>query len=224
MARVSAGGVWLIYAALSNVQFPDQSDSLRLMRQPLAGGPPQLVFATKSTNLNFDCPYRSGAPCFVSELSSDAKRLILESFDPSDGRRRTLFSVVAPTEKPINWTISPDGSRIAMTGVDPEGGIEVRSLAGEVERRIEIKDWPNPLAVDWSADGTSLWVSHFGLIASPSGPIGATLLRVDLDGHAQPLWETRGGRYTWGISSPDGRYLAIRGAASERNAWMIENF
>jgi hypothetical protein len=47
-------------------------------------------------------------------------------------------------------------------------------------------------------------------------------LRVDLDGRPQPLWETRGGRYTWGISSPDGQYLAIRGAASERNAWLIK--
>ena len=78
--------------------------------------------------------------------------------------------------------------------------------------------------IDWTADSKSLLISHFGLIDSPSGPIGVTILRVDFDGHVQPLWETRAGRLTWAIASPDGRYLAIRAPMSERNALMIENF
>jgi len=36
--------------------------------------------------------------------------------------------------------------------------------------------------------------------------------------------DTRGGQYTWAIPSPNGKYLAIYGPATERNAWMIENF
>jgi hypothetical protein len=112
-----------------------------------------------------------------------------------------------------------------MTGDDPEGRIEIRSsLTGEIETRIRIRDWPNPFAIDWAADGKTLLVSHAGLTDSPSGPIGTTLLRVDLNGHAQPIWETRGGRYTWALASPDGKYLAIRGATTGRNAWMIANF
>jgi hypothetical protein len=69
-----------------------------------------------------------------------------------------------------------------------------------------------------------VFVSHAGLIESPSGPIGATLLRVDLEGHVQPLWGTKSGRYTWAVASPDGKYLAIRAPETERNAWMMENF
>jgi hypothetical protein len=48
--------------------------------------------------------------------------------------------------------------------------------------------------------------------------------RVGLDGRVQPVWETRGGRYTWAIPSPDGKYLAVRAPAMERNARMIANF
>ena len=111
-----------------------------------------------------------------------------------------------------------------MTGADPQGRIEIRSLTGEIESRIEVQGWENPLSIDWAADGKSLFVSNPGLIESPAGPIGATLLKVDLEGHVQPLWETKGGRYTWAVASPDGKYLAVRGPATERNAWLIENF
>jgi hypothetical protein len=110
-----------------------------------------------------------------------------------------------------------------MTGDDP-GHIEMRSLTGQIETRIEVKGWPNLWDLDWAADGKAVFVSHPGLIESPSGPIGTTLLRVDLQGRVQPLWETRGARYTYAIPSPDGKYLAIRGATTERNAWMMENF
>jgi hypothetical protein len=80
------------------------------------------------------------------------------------------------------------------------------------------------LSIDWAADGKSVFISHVGLLDSPLGPIGAVVLRVDLQGNVQPLWETRGGRYTWAIASPDGKYIAIRDPLSERNAWMVENF
>jgi hypothetical protein len=111
-----------------------------------------------------------------------------------------------------------------MVGTDPQGGIEVRSLTGRIERSIHSQRWPNPLLIDWSADDTAVIVDHFGLVHSPSGPIGVTLLRVALDGTVQPLWDTRAGRHAWGIYSPDGGYLAIRAPAVERNVWMVENF
>jgi len=63
MARVSPDGNWLIYAALSNVKFPNQSNSIRLMRVPIAGGVPQMIVETKGTAPDFDCPHRSDAQC-----------------------------------------------------------------------------------------------------------------------------------------------------------------
>jgi Tol biopolymer transport system component len=226
MARVSPDGAWLIYTAL----FPQESDTVRLMRVPLSGDAPQVIFesngrTSSASALNISCPHHSGSPCVFSEgffeLESD-----FSSFDPLSGKRHLLFRITRSMErqKTINWTISPDGSRIAITGADPQGRIEIRSLSGQIQTRIEVKGWPNPLSIDWAADGKAVFVSHTGLIESPSGPVGATLLRVDLEGHVQPLWETRGGRYTWAIASPDGKYLAIRVPATERNAWMVENF
>ena len=219
VVRVSSDGKSLIYSAL----FPKESDAVRLLRVPLAGGAPQVVL--QHVGNNFDCPHRPGAPCIASEGNTQGE-ILFTSFDPLSGTLHPLFRVAPLIDRRniINWTISPDGSRIAMTGADPQGRIEIRSLTGEIKSRVELKEWPNPLSIDWAADGKALFVSHIGLIASPSGPIGATLLRVDLEGHAQPLWETRGGRYTWALASPDGKYLAIRGPAIERNAWMIENF
>jgi len=129
-----------------------------------------------------------------------------------------------PVDNVFNWTESPDGSHIAVLGADEQGQIQIRSLAGKVERAIEVKGWPNPVNIDWAADSNSVLISHFGLIDSPSGPIGMTILRVDFEGHVQPVWESRAGRMAWAVASPDGKYLAIRDPVSERNAWMIENF
>jgi DNA-binding winged helix-turn-helix (wHTH) protein/Tol biopolymer transport system component len=222
VARAAPDGAWLNYTAL----FPAESNTVRMMRVPLAGGAPQRIFETTANN--FDCPAHSGLQCVLSEQNS-RHETILTGFDPTSGVRHELFRVAPVTDGraisgTINWTVSPDGTHIAMTGSDSQGRVEIRSLRGEIENRVEIKGWLNPLSVDWAADGKSVFVSSPGLIESHSGPIGATLLRVDLDGHVQPLWETRGGRYTWAIASPNGKYLAIREPATERNAWMLENF
>lgn len=192
------------------------------MRVPLSGGPAQRVLS--SIGNNFDCPRRPGAQCVASEVNAQGE-VLFSAFDPRSGASHPLFRMhLADKRNILNWTISPDGSRLAMTGADAQGGVEILSLTGQIETRIQVQGWPYPLSVDWAADGKRLFVSHTGLAASPAGPIGATLLDVDLAGHAQVLWETRGGRYTWSIASPDGKYLAIRAPATERNAWMIENF
>jgi Tol biopolymer transport system component/DNA-binding winged helix-turn-helix (wHTH) protein len=224
MLRASPDGKWLLYMALSNVQFPNQSDFTRLMRVPMAGGAPELMLQLRTTNTNFDCARHPGGPCVVEEIGYEAKQCTFIGLDPTDGAHHELFRIALPGGREHNWTVAPDGSRLAMTGIDPQGGIEIRSLTGRIEKTIEVKGWPNLFTIDWAVNGKALFVCNRGLIASPSGLTGATLLRVDLEGHARPVWETRTGRATWGITSPDGKYLAVRGAATERNAWMIENF
>jgi len=47
---------------------------------------------------------------------------------------------------------------------------------------------------------------------------------MDLQGNARFLWEQRGGFGTYGVPSPDGRHLAMRGWYVEANLWMMENF
>lgn len=213
--RVSPDGAWVIYPVLSNV-----SGESRLMRAPLAGGPPQVIFE-RTRVLNFSCSHRSDSLCVFAESTPDGKEFVFSGFDPASAARHELFRTA---RNPLNWTMSPDGSRIAIIGDDAQGRIEIRSLTGRIESRVEARGWPHPFTIDWAADGNSLFVSHPGLMDDPSGPIGATVLHVNFDGRVQPLWETRGGRYAWAIPSPDGRYLAIRGATTGRNAWLIDNF
>ena len=82
-----------------------------------------------------------------------------------------------------------------------------------------MKGWANFYGgrPEWSADGKGLFVTS---------DVGkeSTLLYVDLKGRAHPVWELKGQDQTYGVPSPDGRYLAVLGGTTESNAWMIENF
>ncbi|HMI52303.1 MAG TPA: hypothetical protein VK525_12380 [Candidatus Saccharimonadales bacterium] len=57
-----------------------------------------------------------------------------------------------------------------------------------------------------------------------SSPQGATLLRVNLDGKATPIWQNSQPLEIWGVPSPDGRHIAMFGTSAESNVWMIDDF
>ena len=54
--------------------------------------------------------------------------------------------------------------------------------------------------------------------------MASPLLRVDLNGAAQPLWHQSQANHAWGYPSPDGRHLAIMRSSTESNVWVINNF
>jgi hypothetical protein len=107
------------------------------------------------------------------------------------------------------------------------------SLSGRSDREVTVKGWSNITGLDWAADGKSLYC---GSVSAQ----GITLLHVDLHGNARVLWQsnaqlnvrrfgvfarlTVGGNAIWGIPSPDGRFLAIRGEVRNSNVWMLEGF
>jgi Tol biopolymer transport system component len=114
--------------------------------------------------------------------------------------------------------LSPDGSTLAMSKRD-EAEIHIRllSLAGGSDREITVKGWPNVSSLDWAPDGKAFYV---GSVSLP----GYALLHVDLKGNARVLWQYKGSGDVWGAPSPDGRYLAIAGFATNSNVWMLEGF
>lgn len=139
-------------------------------------------------------------------------------FDPLQGKSHEVLTLDVHPGGLYNWMPSPDGSRIVFTDYNPlEGRIRLLSLEGEPERDIVVKGWAGFNSVDWSADSKSLFVSS-------QSPTSSTLLRVDLQGHATPLWDQRGAWRTWAIAAPNGRELAILGMTSGSNVWTIENF
>ncbi len=115
--------------------------------------------------------------------------------------------------------LSPDGSTFAISrGSKPEIHIRLLSVSGGSDREITVKGWPNITGVEWTRDGK-------GLYCGTVSPQSNTLLYVDLKGNARVLWQYKGGSgEIWGLPSPDGRYLAIRGDIFNSNVWMIEGF
>jgi hypothetical protein len=73
------------------------------------------------------------------------------------------------------------------------------------------------LPIAWAADGKALFVPVVD-------PEGAKLLNVSLRGDVYTIRVNRGGNYTAGVPSPDGRHLAIESTADNRNIGMMENF
>jgi hypothetical protein len=200
---------------LANHQIGD--NSTRLMRARTSGGSPQSMMDVPRI-ANYACARPPSDVCFVGQMSEDQKKLIFSSFDPAQGKAHEVLILDTHPGTLTNWMPSPDGSQIVLSEYNPlEGRIRLLSLKGEAERDIVVKGWAGFNSVDWSAGGKSFLVSS-------QSPTSSTLLRVELDGHATPLWDQRGAWRTWAIASPNGRELAILGMTSGSNVWMIENF
>jgi Tol biopolymer transport system component/DNA-binding winged helix-turn-helix (wHTH) protein len=216
LARLNADSSEILYT-LSPA--PRDSDRrMRLMRMPLSGGTPQLVFAEPGIN-NFQCARSPSNVCIVSEFS--ANHLNLSIFDPANGEKRPLKRFEGSDWYLYNWTLSPNGSTLALAKYQRlPGPAEIRlfRIAGGKERSLTLKDWSAISSLDWAADGRSIWVTA----SSPTGI--QTLLHVDLQGEAKPVFQEPEKYLGWAIPSPNGRHVAIWEASSSSNAWLLEDF
>jgi Tol biopolymer transport system component len=187
------------------------------MRVPVNGGSPQTILQRSEAG-NLSCSRPPSELCALDERSPDLKTLTISALDPLRGKGRELFALDVHPGGLYSWMLSPDGSRMVFVEFSPrEGHIRLLSLKGEPESEIIVKGWAGFNSVDWAADSKSLFVSS-------QAPTSATLLHVDLQGHATPLWDQRGSWRTWAIAAPNGRYLAILGMTSSSNVWMIDNY
>ena len=187
------------------------------MRVRSNGDTPELVMEVPRL-ANYACPLPPSDICFVGQFSEDGQKTHVDAFDPVTGKRREVRTVSIHPGVNNNWMPSPDGSRLAFSEFNIlEGRIRLLSLRGDPDRDIVVKGWAGFNAVNWAADGKSLFVSS-------QSPTSSTLLHVDLEGHATPLWDQRGAWRIYGVPAPNGRELAIAGITSDSNVWMIENF
>ncbi len=219
MPRMSPDGASLLFLQGKPAYRPRQStDNLaRVMRVRLSGGAPEQVMQVPRI-ANYACPQPPSQECFVGQLSEDGQTLHVSAFDPLVGKPHEVRSFGIHPGGLHNWMPSPDGSRLVFIEFNAlEGHIRLLSLKGDPDSDFVVKGWAGFNSVDWAADGKSLFVSS-------QSPTSSTLLHVDLEGHATPLWDQRGGWRTWAIASPSGRELAIAGMTSGSNVWMIDNF
>jgi eukaryotic-like serine/threonine-protein kinase len=162
------------------------------------------------------CARSPATLCAIAERSADRKQLVFTTFDPVKGRGRELATWKSDETADYPWDLSPDGTRIAILK-NREGQIHILSLNGRAPRDIAVKGWNILTSAVWTTDGKGLFVSSYT-------PRGAVLLNMDLQGNARLLWEQPGGFDIYGVPSPDGRHVAMRGWYVEGNLWMMENF
>lgn len=218
LPRLTPDGKQLVY--LQYRRAFDWSDSVRMMRIPVAGGPPQLVLEARGLT-NEQCARQPSTLCLYSV--SDNKRLTFFSFDAEHGKGQEVAHIEDDLPYSYNWSLSPDGSVLALAksnklDIAVQPVIRLLTLKDGKERSMMLKDWSSINSIDWTADGKSLWVS-----ASTTTGTNA-LLNVDLQGRVHPVWEQTKMYVGWAIPSPDGRYLALWQASGNSNVWMVENF
>jgi serine/threonine protein kinase len=216
-ALSSPDGKWVIFQVRS---IPGgNSVPVQLMRVPMTGGSPELIFSMREFSSSF-CARPPSHLCAVAETTADRKQTIVSVFDPVKGRGPELARFdLDPVPNEDHWPlcdISSDGTRLVISG-SPEGPIQIRSLRNQSARVIRVKGLNNMRNLGWTGDGK-------GLLVSTSSMEGNLLLHVDLQGRTQVLRRCSEGQGCYGGSSPDGRHLAIYDWKLSSNMWMMENF
>jgi Tol biopolymer transport system component/DNA-binding winged helix-turn-helix (wHTH) protein len=216
--RLSPDGSMLIY--LTSPKLGDKDEKVRLMRVPIAGGPPQLVLEAPRI-VNQQCAHLPSQLCIYSEVSPGEERFF--QFDPLTGATQEMLWAKIEGKDPynFNWTLSPDGRLLAVAkknGVTKEPGVSIYSLADHTQRSLKVQTWAGISSIDWAADSRNLWA-----VAYTTRDTWA-LLKVDLEGRVSPMLEEKQMRIGWAIPSPDGLRLALWEASGSANAWLVEDF
>jgi serine/threonine protein kinase len=234
-ARVSPDGAWVLYLAPPLNEAATYT-GVRLMRAPIKGGPSELVLIASIPEYGYyHDPVCARAPaklCVITEEADDHQHLIFTAFDPVKGRDRELARFdVASNNGAYDWDLSPDGTRMAVLKTS-QNRVHILSFDGEAPREIVVKSGAALQTVNWTSDGK-------GLFASSATPQGSVLLRIDLQGNSQVVWQQKGSIAPWGgdldlgmggpsapwaVPSPDGRHVAIYSWTLSANMWMMEKF
>lgn len=216
LPRLSPDGKQIIYL---QYRLPfEYSGVIRMLRIPLAGGPPELVLEGLGIT-NQQCARLPSRLCLYSQ--AEDRRLTFFSFDPVRGKGEEIARIDDDLPYFYNWSLSPDGLMLATAkkmDATQQPEVRLRTLKDGKERSLKLQGWSAISALDWAADGKSLFVS----VSTTTG--ANALLRVDLQGRARPLLEQSKMFVGWAIPSPDSRSVALWQASGNSNVWMVENF
>jgi len=214
-AVLSPDGKWVIIAV-----WPGPSMPQPIMRVPITGGSPELIFMRSASGGGVFCAKHSSNLCALVEQSEDHKQMVVTAFDPLKGRGSELARFDLDPNFNQNFdhllcNISPDGTRLAASR-GPGGPMQIRYLRSGRTQTIPVKSLSRMQNVSWDADGNGLFVSNMT-------HDGSEIVHVDLLGNAKVLWQ-RNTNASFVRPSPDGRHLAIYENRQSANIWMMENF
>ena len=208
-AQVSPDGTAVLYAR--NEADRGGAAFRGIFRRPLAGGAPTVVFNT-TTYSSFDC---TRDQCVISQ--GEGVDLVFYELDPIAGLGVEVARTPLPNQDPefVNWALSHDGTRIALT--DFGSLIRILDISSEGQNDY---GWTALEHLAWTAGGNGLFV--VGLPENGPRLNNFGLLHVDDAGEATVVRHQVNQWYDWPESSPDGRYLAFAFSELESNVWMIE--
>ncbi|MCU1241841.1 MAG: hypothetical protein JWO71_2567 [Candidatus Acidoferrum typicum] len=214
--RLNPDGSEILYLVMPDADEP--AGQIHLMRVPVNGGTPQLVLQEPQIE-NIQCARTPSTLCLFSRNELHAIRFF--SFDAVTGKKRELKQFTRSSELKFNWTLSGDGSMLAMAawrqGQAP-GEIQIFSVDTGKQRTFTLNGWTRIASIDWAADSRSIWVSACDMSGTQ------TLLKVDLHGKAIPMLQDTQRYMGWAIPSPDGQRVAIWQASGSSNVWSLHGF
>jgi Tol biopolymer transport system component len=142
----------------------------------------------------------------------------LRNLDPVRGLGRQAAEMSTSSASKPTWSVSSDGSRIAVTDSRPPGQVRIFDLTNSSDRVISIVPHRNIWDVTWAADGNSLF-------AMASQDPDLVILQIELNGKTHVVInQGRAHLLESPRPSPDGRHLAFSQLTWESNAWLLENF
>src|SRR5262249_53533445 len=130
------------------------------------------------------CAQPRSNTCLLAEQSEDRKQMIVSILDPMKGRGPELARLnfdrdLEALGEPI-CIISPDGTRFAMAR-SSESPLEIRSLRGQLIRKIPSQSVGVLHWLTWSADQKGFFVTR------QAAPSVSELLYLDFKGKATLL-------------------------------------
>ena len=212
--RLSPDGTQVLYIA--NPNWGDMSFQTALMAMSMNGGTAKQIAKAEWIS-NHQCSRFPASACIYSVVTEGA--LTFFQFDLEGGAARQIFQVKDELPQIFNWSLSPDGTTLAIAKGkfgDEEPRIHLVSLTGAPERWVTVRGWPALASLDWAADSKSIW-------AATNTEKENALLRIDLQGNARLVWQPKKGSVNWAIPSRDGKYLALHVHSNTANVWMLEH-
>jgi len=212
-AHPSADGVSLLYTANARHGAPETG---RLMSMPLEGGTPS---GLARGDYRYECALPPSTVCVLSEEKDGQLDFYL--LDSKRGPAAEPFKSIKSTGKFYDWSLSPDGQRIALTELEDESELNVLTLADGSFKQVKLgmrTQFQSILqGISWFADGQGLYITAY-LIS------GTKLLAVGLNGKTTVLFQQGHNWLCCPRAAPNGKLLAFSATEIERNAAMIEDF
>jgi Tol biopolymer transport system component len=216
LPRLNPDGTAILYFTGPNPDDPQHMGDV--MEIPLQGGPPRSILRVPSL-YNLQCARKPSQLCMLTIYAASAYQPVYQllSFDPGSGKTQNVATYKAKTG--LNWSLSPDGSQLALTWTNSEPKVTFMSVKDKSTREVELNGFNHVNAVDWTADSKSVYV----VAQTKSG--ADTIVEVEPSGNQRVLLEAdKNTRFWWAIQSPDGRHVLLEQLTGENNVWMIENF